>query len=157
VTSRISRSHTAQIGCAVHHGFWKARAREGAPLNDRCGALDAGDHGERSTSMTQQGGRSGYRHDQRNGMAEQAMERTRELADEALDRADEWLKPTGRSIKEQPMTVLAMVGGLAFAAGAFSMLKNSRKQSRYEELVANLFPTCRAVSGGAKAACFPST
>ena len=41
------------------------------------------------------------------------------------DRADEWLKPTGLSIKERPMTVLAVVGGLAFAAGAFWMLKNS--------------------------------
>ena len=50
-------------------------------------------------------------------MSEQAIDRTRELAEEALDRADEWLKPTGLSIKERPMTVLAVVGGLAFAAG----------------------------------------
>jgi hypothetical protein len=89
--------------------------------------------------MTQQGGRSGYKNDQRNGMAEQTMDRTRELAEEALDRADEWLKPTGLSIKERPMTVLAVVGGLAFAAGAaFWMLKKSRQQSRYEELVATI-------------------
>ena len=89
--------------------------------------------------MTRQSGRSGYKPNERNGAAEQAMDRTRELADEALDRADEWLKPTGLSIKERPMTVLAVVGGLAFAAGAtFWMLKHSRKQSRYEELVATL-------------------
>ena len=88
--------------------------------------------------MTQQIGRPGYRPDQRNGVSEQAIDRTRELAEEALDRADEWLKPTGLSIKEHPMTVLAVVGGLAFAAGAaFWMLKHSR-QSRYEELVATL-------------------
>ena len=55
-------------------------------------------------------------------MADQAIDRTRELAEEALDRADEWLKPVGLSIKERPMTVLAVVGGLAFAAGAFWML-----------------------------------
>ena len=74
--------------------------------------------------MTQQSGRSGYKPDQRNGVSEQAIDRTRELAEEALDRADEWLKPTGLSIKERPMTVLAVVGGLAFAAGAaFWMLK----------------------------------
>jgi hypothetical protein len=89
--------------------------------------------------MTQQSGRPGYRHDQRNGVSEQAIDRTRELAEEALDRADEWLKPTGLSIKENPMTVLAVVGGLAFAAGAaFWMLKHSRQRSRYEEVLATL-------------------
>ena len=89
--------------------------------------------------MTQQGGRYDYKPDQRNGMSEQAINKTRELADEALDRADEWLKPTGLSIRERPMTVLAVVGGLAFAAGAaFWMLKNSRKQSRYDEVLATL-------------------
>ena len=67
--------------------------------------------------MTQQSGRYGYKPNERNGMSEQAIDKTRELAEEALDRADEWLKPTGLSIKERPMTVLAVVGGLAFAAG----------------------------------------
>jgi hypothetical protein len=89
--------------------------------------------------MTQQSGRSGYKPDQRNGASDQTIERTRELAEEALDRADEWLKPTGLSIKERPMTVLAVVGGLAFAAGAaFWMLKHSRQQSRYEQVLATL-------------------
>ena len=89
--------------------------------------------------MTQQSGRSGYRHDQRNSVSDQAIDRTRELAEEALDRADEWIKPTGLSIKENPMTVLAVVGGLAFAAGAaFWMLKNSRQRSRYDEVLATL-------------------
>ena len=88
--------------------------------------------------MTQQSGRYGYKPNERNGMSEQVVDKTKELAEEALDRADEWLKPTGISIKERPMTVLAVVGGLAFAAGAFWMLKNSRQQSRYDELVATL-------------------
>ena len=88
--------------------------------------------------MTQQSGRYGYKPNERNGMSEQVVDKTKELAEEALDRADEWLKPTGLSIKERPMTVLAVVGGLAFAAGAFWMLKNSRQQSRYDELVATL-------------------
>ena len=89
--------------------------------------------------MSQQSERYGYKPNERNGMADQVADRTKELAEEALDRADEWLKPTGLSIKERPMTVLAVVGGLAFAAGAaFWMLKNSRQQSRYEELVATL-------------------
>jgi hypothetical protein len=88
--------------------------------------------------MTQQSGRYGYKPNERNGMSEQVVDKTKELAEEALDRADEWLKPTGFSIKQRPMTVLAVVGGLAFAAGAFWMLKNSRQQSRYDELVATL-------------------
>src|SRR6187455_157313 len=89
--------------------------------------------------MTQQSGRSGYKPDQRNGVSEQAIDKTRELAEEALDRADEWLKPTGLSIKERPMTVLAVVGGLAFAAGAVWMLRNSRRQqSRYDQVLATL-------------------
>ena len=58
-------------------------------------------------------------------MSEQVMDKTRELAEEALDRADEFLKPVGLSIKERPMTVLAVVGGLAFAAGALWMLTAS--------------------------------
>jgi hypothetical protein len=88
--------------------------------------------------MTQQSGRYGYKPDQRNGMSEQVADKTKELAEEALDRADEWLKPTGLSIKERPMTVLAVVGGLAFAAGAFWMLTSSRQQSRYDQVLATL-------------------
>jgi hypothetical protein len=87
--------------------------------------------------MTQQSGRYGYKPNERNG-ADQVADRTKELAEEALDRADEWLRPTGLSIKERPMTVLAVVGGLAFAAGAVWMLRNSRKQSRYDEVLATL-------------------
>ena len=85
------------------------------------------------------GGRSGYKQDQRNDVADQVVDRTRELAEEALDRADEWLKPTGLSIKERPMTVLAVVGGLAFAAGAIWMLRNSRQQSNYDRVLADPF------------------
>ena len=71
-------------------------------------------------------------------MSEQATDRTKELAEEALDRADEWLKPTGLSIKERPMTVLAVVGGLAFAAGAAFWMLKSQKRSRYDEVLATL-------------------
>ena len=87
--------------------------------------------------MTQQGGR-GYKPYERNGMGEHTVDKTRELAEEALERADEFLKPVGLSIKERPMTVLAVVGGLAFAAGALWMFKSSRKQSRYDEVLATL-------------------
>ena len=87
--------------------------------------------------MTQQGGRS-YKPNERNGMSEQAMDKTRELAEEALDRADEFLKPVGLSIKERPMTVLAVVGGLAFAAGALWVFSKSRQPSRYDDVVATL-------------------
>ena len=87
--------------------------------------------------MTQQSGR-GYKPYERNGMSEQVMDKTRELAEEALDRADEYLRPVGLSIKERPMTVLAVVGGLAFAAGALWVFSKYRQQSRYDEVVATL-------------------
>ena len=87
--------------------------------------------------MTQQSGR-GYKPYEHNGMSEQAIDRTKELAEEALDRADEWLKPTGLSIKERPMTVLAVVGGLAFVAGAAFWMLKSQKQSCYDEVLATL-------------------
>ena len=87
--------------------------------------------------MTQQSGR-GYKLHERNGVADNTMDKTRELAEEALDRAEEFLKPVGLSIKERPMTVLAVVGGLAFAAGALWMFKSSRKPSRYNEVLATL-------------------
>ena len=94
---------------------------------------------ERSSRMTQQSGRYGYKPNERSGMSEEAIDKTRELAEEALERADEWLKPTGLSIKERPMTVLAVVGGLAFAAGAVWMLRNFRRQqSRYDQVLATL-------------------
>jgi hypothetical protein len=95
-------------------------------------------------SMTQQGGR-GYKPYERNGMSEHAMGKTRELAEEALDRAEEFLKPVGLSIKERPMTVLAVVGGLAFAVGALWMFSKSRQPSRYDEVVATLSDLPRRV------------
>ena len=98
--------------------------------------------------MTQLGGQSGYKQDQRNDVADQVVDRTRELAEEAFERADEWLKPTGLSIKERPMTVLAVVGGLAFVAGAIWMLRNSR-QNRNTTGYSQPFRTCPAESGGA--------
>ena len=87
--------------------------------------------------MTQQSGR-GYKPHEPNGTSEQAMDKTRELAEEALNRADEYLNPIGLSIKEKPMTVLAVIGGLAFAAGALWMFKSSHRQSRYDEMLATL-------------------
>jgi ElaB/YqjD/DUF883 family membrane-anchored ribosome-binding protein len=66
-------------------------------------------------------------------LTEQVTETAREYAnkaidvgEEAIDRADEYLKPIGLSLKEKPMTTLAVFGGIAFVAGAFWMLRNSR-------------------------------
>jgi hypothetical protein len=98
--------------------------------------------------MTQQSGRSDYGRDARtrdDGMADRVAERAtataeraREIGGEALDRADQWLRPVGLSIKDRPVTCLAIVGGLAFAAGAFWMLRNSRQQSQINELLGQL-------------------
>ena len=85
--------------------------------------------------MTQQSGRTDYgQNRQQESTVGQMADRTQELGSEALDRADEWLKPVGLSVKERPMTCLAVVGGIAFAAGALWMLRNSQQQSRMDEL-----------------------
>jgi hypothetical protein len=67
-----------------------------------------------------------------------AGDRARELGEHALDRADTFLRPVGLSIRERPMTCLAVVGSLAFAAGAVWMLRNSRQQSRKDEFLHQL-------------------
>jgi hypothetical protein len=90
--------------------------------------------------MTQQSGN--YRYGDRERTAESRMaaagDRARELGEEALDKADTLLRPVGLSIRERPMTCLAVVGGLAFAAGAVWMLRNSRQQSRTDEFLQQL-------------------
>jgi len=87
--------------------------------------------------MTQQSGN--YRYGDRERTVESriaaAGERARELGEEALDRADAVLRPVGLSLRERPMTCLALVGGFAFAAGAVWMLRNSRQQSRMDEFL----------------------
>jgi hypothetical protein len=96
--------------------------------------------------MTQYSTQNHYGHDQKqSGRMEQvaekaqeigseAIDRAKEVGGEALDRAEEWLKPVGLSVKERPMTVLAVIGGVAFAAGALWMLRGSQQQSRMDRL-----------------------
>src|SRR5262250_2470091 len=90
--------------------------------------------------MTQQS--SNYRYGDRERTVESriaaAGDRARELGEESLDRADAMLRPVGLSIRERPMACLAVVGGVAFAAGAVWMLRNARRQSRTEELLQQL-------------------
>src|SRR5262245_31071374 len=91
----------------------------------------------RSGNMTQQS--SNYRYGDRERTLESGVaaagDRARELGEEALDRAEAMLRPVGLSIRERPMTCLALVGGFAFAAGAVWMLRNSRRQSRMDEFM----------------------
>jgi len=88
--------------------------------------------------MTQQGSSYGYGNGERTAADRMAAagDRARELGEGALDRAE--LRPVGLSIRERPMACLAVVGGLAFAAGAVWMLRNSRQQSRMEEFLQQL-------------------
>jgi hypothetical protein len=97
--------------------------------------------------MTQQRGSyyQGAAHEQAGTLSDQiaegaksAADKTVELAGDALDQVDEWLNPIGLSIKEKPMTCLAVLGGIAFAAGAVWMLRSSRQQSQLSNLVSQL-------------------
>ena len=85
--------------------------------------------------MTQQSGRNDYGQNQnQEGTVGQMAEKAQEFGSAALDRADEWVKPVGLSVKERPMTFLAVVGSIAFAAGALWMMRNSQQQTRMEDL-----------------------
>jgi uncharacterized protein YjeT (DUF2065 family) len=65
--------------------------------------------------------------------------KAREVGEDAIELADEYLRPIGLSLKERPMTTLAVFGGIAFVAGAaFWMLRNSQRQSRLDGLLAQL-------------------
>jgi ElaB/YqjD/DUF883 family membrane-anchored ribosome-binding protein len=90
--------------------------------------------------MTRQSGQGYERRnsglgDQLADNARAAGEKARDMGSDALDRADEWLKPTGLSIKERPMTCLGIVAGVAFVAGAFWVMRNSREQSPFDDLL----------------------
>src|SRR4051794_17337377 len=76
--------------------------------------------------------------DRLNETAKEYTENAREVGEDAMDRADEYLRPIGLSLKERPMTTLAIFGGIAFAAGAFWMLRNSRQQSRMDDVLGQL-------------------
>jgi hypothetical protein len=84
--------------------------------------------------MTQQSARSGYTFP--NGTPERSTaDRVSEIGSEALDRADEWLRPVGLSIKEKPMTCLAIVGGLAFVGGALWIMRKTQRQSYVDQVL----------------------
>lgn len=44
----------------------------------------------------------------------------------------------GLSLRERPITTLGVISGAAFAAGAICMLRYSRQQSQFNELLAQL-------------------
>jgi ElaB/YqjD/DUF883 family membrane-anchored ribosome-binding protein len=79
------------------------------------------------------------------GFADKVSEAVKDYADqaydagaEAIDRADEYLKPVGLSLKEKPMTTLAVFGGIAFMAGALWMMRGSQRQSRWDGIASQL-------------------
>ena len=92
---------------------------------------------------------SGYGQQQKkrgeDGFADKVSETVKDYADkaydaggDAIDRADEYLKPVGLSLKEKPMTTLAVFGGVAFMAGALWMMRGSQRQSRWDDIASQL-------------------
>jgi len=93
--------------------------------------------------MTQQRGNYGSGQDNGKEPEKDLSEQAKEIGEQALDRADEWLKPIGLSIKERPMTCLAVVGGLAFVGGAVWMMRSSRNQSQLNDILGQLSDVSR--------------
>ena len=59
--------------------------------------------------------------------AKDYAKKARGVGEDAIEVADGYLRPIGLSLREKPMTTLAVFGGIAFVAGAaFWMLRHSR-------------------------------
>lgn len=67
--------------------------------------------------------------------AQDMMEGAAEMGSEALDRADEWLRPVGLSLKERPVMTIAVLAGLGVAIGA---LWKSRSSSQQTDMMHNM-------------------
>ena len=61
-----------------------------------------------------------------------------ELGRQAIDQATEAATVARDTVKEHPLTTLAVVGGLAFAIGALWKLQQSSKTSRVDTLMQHL-------------------
>lgn len=66
------------------------------------------------------------------GQAQEAAEKAVEIGSNALDTVDEWLKPTGLSLKQNPVATLAIIVGVAAAAGA--LLKSRSQPTNVQRL-----------------------
>jgi hypothetical protein len=71
--------------------------------------------------------------------AKDYAKKAREVGEDAIEVADGYLRPIGLSLREKPITTLAVFGGIAFVAGAaFWMLRHSQRQARLDGLLAQL-------------------
>ena len=66
------------------------------------------------------------------------MDQAAEMGQQALDQAAEAATVVRDTVKEHPITTLAVVGGLAFAIGALWKLQRSSKTSRVATLMERL-------------------
>jgi hypothetical protein len=66
------------------------------------------------------------------------MDQAAEIGQEEFDQASEAAIVARDTVKEHPITTLALVGGLAFAIGALWKLQRSSKTSRVDTLMERL-------------------
>jgi hypothetical protein len=66
------------------------------------------------------------------------MDQAADLGQQALDQATEAATMARDTVKEHPLTTLAVIGGLAFAIGALWKMQQSNKVSRADALMARL-------------------
>ena len=80
-------------------------------------------------------GRSRYQTDPNQ---KSAMDQAADLGHQALDQAAETATAARDTVKEHPITTLAVIGGLAFAIGALWKMQQSSKVNRTDALMARL-------------------
>jgi ElaB/YqjD/DUF883 family membrane-anchored ribosome-binding protein len=78
-------------------------------------------------------------------MTEQVAEKAKtmshkayEVGEQAEERAEEFLVNVANTVKQHPLSTLAIAAGLAFAVGALWKIRSSSRQSRVDALLAHL-------------------
>jgi hypothetical protein len=76
--------------------------------------------------------------DQATEMGQQALDQATELGQQALDQASQAATIARDTVKENPMTTLVVVGGLAFAIGALWKMQRASRNGHVDALMDRL-------------------
>lgn len=82
------------------------------------------------------------------GQVSDMAESAQDMGSAALDQIEDFVRPVGLSIKNHPMTTLAVVAGVAMAFGALWTLRRNQQRSHLEHLTGRMGDAWNQVSRG---------